>query len=1569
MQAEDMEQPSVAFVGEQPQNDVFTEDPSSRYFGQPIQNVPTREDDFMRDESMLSHAQQQSNSVVFENVAFVGWQVGGGHLSLVRRGFIFHSPPGAPQEKLKLKIRWKSVVKIKTNKRAEDRYLLKVVTKYNDDLIFEFQSRQTMDNARVRMLLKLEASQKDNDKEGNDDVEPFSAPERTQYTNVGFQGQRGGRLVLDGYTITYINSQGVSTASWEWQNLTKYKINKATHGTPMLRIIDVQNNSFTFQMKNHMDKERVREDIRNRVGGSESLPEEQALAPGPAKPRLSAVLRKSHGSNRREHESVKKTLGSFPRIVGPAADIRELEYISALHQNAEKLLRSDGTISSQDIGPYLSSRYGIEITSEQAIDIAINLCGGKLRNEFAAQLDVQNDKIARGGTHQSVPTEEQSTTEDDEEEEEPIYYFDLVQLMSVLVIPELRQLADRYHGSRSIKKSTKRQRQLWSSISEPISFKMEEEEKKEEDAMTPVETKEARLSNKAVGIVKVVLEALIEIFDEDLQGEIRRGATIDADMLITILESFGDVDTANDPVQVQKLLDALRINGGPPMLKVENFLAALTSDVSTYVPAPTDDDGSAPKTSVFYDVFGWNWDEPMATENPVVSDQVLHMGTASFIDYVADTYRSAWANTMVWCLFILTTLVYLSFFISHLQASEAATVFCPDDEHFGCAIGNKIIGWILTAIFCGTYGLVFILPTSVGNVYGQKGLQWFTLFATAFLAFAPFSTLIWYRRGIPHVIETFVDHRVICPAWVEAPENPDTVAEAVAQEVLATGKLEEDETKGYLSLDPQCLPIVDWCEAHPEVQGKYLDEDPSTLSYSEFETCYNFTKTEVVDIFLLETGRSCNPNNKTDLCPGYGKCARSALSESAPYVCCHGTAIPFADEDAAFDQVCDGQPIDAPCRDDLMCESRLCVNNKCAEEEGSNDAQKKPLGENCDSNHASCTSGFCFQGTCQQHPKWCPILGLEALGGLRLDPYCRTVSDWCSFNNWRTLGLSLFGTAFEEAGLVESSDVNAAEAAEQDAEGVVDEVFHDTGEAGEEAELELDEQLKTECEKFLDAFLDFNEDLQRETTFSFLKRVPATEQNEVEIATIAYNNAIEDTLEDEWTYFILLCIAVVGAFAVLAVVKGLVKAAKGHSRVRDYTIKCAATHKIADVIENALGMHMVEGASTKGQVMRNFFLHGETVVEVGGVPWTLKQLFSRRLFFEEGIRFTGRLWIGLIVQAIVTIVGVAYASALVEMFGHAIDEIRSDLGFRFTKEEILAFSPYEWATVTRDQLTVTEEEQAILDYLPEKWMIDAAGIPAIVVGTLVATFCILVYVPSYTNKVLKLRNGTIPSLKDPYFGTYRNSPDNVVQNVGNMVFSMMGAGVFTALLTFIGVFIFAYPITRVHVVGSIAVAIGIASTIALKIVGQKLLRGRNFSSFYRKKPRAANYASLFFECWYLGTGLLIVISRLIIFIVTGAFWLGRIDVEFLHPNVKIAGVGLDSVPTGFTRDLLVHEAHLHPYIERLGSMYLMRIRDCEKFGSIAGTTWRSLFVTGLMPWIVKYKVNGFDEDSFDAPDD
>lgn len=145
-----------------------------------------------------------------------------------------------------------------------------------------------------------------------------------------------------------------------------------------------------------------------------------------------------------------------------------------------------------------------------------------------------------------------------------------------------------------------------------------------------------------------------------------------------------------------------------------------------------------------------------------------------------------------------------------------------------------------------------------------------------------------------------------------------------------------------------------------------------------------------------------------------------------------------------------------------------------------------------------------------------------------------------------------------------------------------------------------------------------------------------------------------------------------------------------------------------------------------------------------------------------------------------------------------------------------------------------------------------------------------------------------------------------------------------SVLIFGLVFVFTYQNTRPYALNYVGVAIGIVSsqqswlmkvrsarcwlqghsltptiycicrmqicTMVIKIMGQKTLRKRNWSCFYRKKPKTANYANLFFECWAISTGLLVVVSRIIMFLLSSALWLGRIDVEFLDPSVKIGKV-------------------------------------------------------------------------------
>lgn len=116
----------------------------------------------------------------------------------------------------------------------------------------------------------------------------------------------------------------------------------------------------------------------------------------------------------------------------------------------------------------------------------------------------------------------------------------------------------------------------------------------------------------------------------------------------------------------------------------------------------------------------------------------------------------------------------------------------------------------------------------------------------------------------------------------------------------------------------------------------------------------------------------------------------------------------------------------------------------------------------------------------------------------------------------------------------------------------------------------------------------------------------------------------------------------------------------------------------------------------------------------------------------------------------------------------------------------------------------------------------------------------------------------------------------------------------------------------------------------------------------------------------LGGGVLV--SRLCQFLLAAAFWIGRIDSTFLNEDVQVVGYRFDNVPIYYRTELLMHEAHRHPFIERLSAMYLMRLKHGDYFASNAGAAWRHLFVLTLMPWLLKHRQGNDPEEEVEEID-
>ena len=242
----------------------------------------------------------------------------------------------------------------------------------------------------------------------------------------------------------------------------------------------------------------------------------------------------------------------------------------------------------------------------------------------------------------------------------------------------------------------------------------------------------------------------------------------------------------------------------------------------------------------------------------------------------------------------------------------------------------------------------------------------------------------------------------------------------------------------------------------------------------------------------------------------------------------------------------------------------------------------------------------------------------------------------------------------------------------------------------------------------------------------------------------------------------------------------------------------------------------------------------------------------------------------------------------------------------------------------------------------------------------------LVFIPSYISTVLKFRSGVIPTLTNKDFLLYRASGDQATILFGSCVWAAAFCGVICALLIGFLFFILIWDVTSQIVQAILGQIVGICVTIGLKMIIMIFLRKMFVAAYYRKRPAASNVMNVVLESWNVGLSTGFMIGRSGVLLLCTAFYIGRLDTPFLAPGVGFFGpVPLDSYPNAFRKDILLHEAHRHPYIERLASLYLLKLRFPRSFGSRAGGVWRLIVVSALCPWLRKYRADIRDEPIWD----
>jgi hypothetical protein len=400
------------------------------------------------------------------------------------------------------------------------------------------------------------------------------------------------------------------------------------------------------------------------------------------------------------------------------------------------------------------------------------------------------------------------------------------------------------------------------------------------------------------------------------------------------------------------------------------------------------------------------------------------------------------------------------------------------------------------------------------------------------------------------------------------------------------------------------------------------------------------------------------------------------------------------------------------------------------------------------------------------------------------------------------------------------------------------------------------------------------------------------------------------------------------------------------NRVGTARLKQAATRKLNTLLSNARSMHgniqsVISandslGKSRSDDVFNNYMVKGEDKVVEGNIAWVWKRILTGELFDTEGIWLPSRLLILQFGQIVIYLFFILLLFPTVERVAQAADQ----------------------ATPVIDQDLAHKLPQWFIDFLPTGDQVRRSLTPAAFVAVTVYLILILIYIPSTVKTILKYRCGQLRALGDPMFSEARDHPDMTYMNAANAISGALASSLLFFFLVGLTIFLFVWHFSRGLMLVILAWTVGLTITVTFKSVMTGFCRKQYFRAFYRVSTNKSNLAALALECWFIGIGgIVLAVCRVTQFLLASAFWVGRIDEPFLAENVALLGFKFDYVPLSYIKELLVHEAHRHPYLERLSMLYLMRLRYKSFASSDACGAWRQLFVVTLLPWLMTYRVN------------
>ena len=421
--------------------------------------------------------------------------------------------------------------------------------------------------------------------------------------------------------------------------------------------------------------------------------------------------------------------------------MKELEYISFLHQTCLPDVRKDATISASDIKLYLRSRYGLVINDEEATDIVRGL-GGTTKLYYnqrdSVEESLDDGSVSSSGAEEcdeiSKITASQGRESVDQTHDEIKDYLDMVQTMSCLLVPKLAREA---MALSSLQHRTD-QCDEGNEDKSVESKQLDIEEQCHENELVRIPSEQESLIKRVLKIILCKLQSrapsqlsksstrfLGSLSGTKVETTTFANDTSTRDFVRDLLKVFGEVNEASNDELIDEMVSCAFSSqeGSNTCFDEHTFANALTFDLSQW-PVASEDNLSTP----FHDVFGvepidvnrminqgfgfGNSSKQSNSEANPSSEDIFNLkmkSTSPSLDYVVDSFYSFFFVIALWIFYIYSAGVYIA------MVSLIAFNLIDCDQSFGCQLLNRIWSWASFGFILTLGGIIIIVPISIAN--------------------------------------------------------------------------------------------------------------------------------------------------------------------------------------------------------------------------------------------------------------------------------------------------------------------------------------------------------------------------------------------------------------------------------------------------------------------------------------------------------------------------------------------------------------------------------------------------------------------------------------------------------------------------------------------------------------------------------------------------------------------------------------------------------------------------------------------------------------------------------------